>query len=178
MARSYTNSTYSDARYSARTRGVVTAEYVYGNTVRAAAPAMEPARQPKREPVRTPEQEQKLRQRKAAAAKNQQRAMVMNGKYVLFLTLATLVCAIFCGLFVMMQAEITANMKQITALETQVSTMKIENDALEKRLDTTVNLEDIKAEALSLGMTYPTEGQVLTYTVAKSDYMNQYNDIQ
>lgn len=168
---------YSTYTYRTSARGYVTPEYVYGNTVRVAAPALEPQREPQRKPVRTPEQEQQLRQRKAAAKKNQQRAMVMNGKFVLFLAAATLVCAIFCGLFVMMQADITANMKNITALETQISTLKIENDALEKRLDTTVNLDDIKAEALALGMTYPEEGQIVTYSVEQADYMNQYSAI-
>lgn len=177
MNKGYSNSAYRDYTYRTSPRGVVTPEYVYGNTVRVAAPELEPKRLPKREPVRTPEQERQLRQRKAAAKKNQQRAMVMNGRFVLFLTVATLVCAIFCGLFVMMQADITANMKNITALETQISTLKIENDALEKRLDTTVNLDEIKAEALSLGMTYPTEEQLITYSVEKTDYMNQFSDI-
>ena len=176
MARSYSHSTNS--RYSIGARGVVTAEYVYGNAVRYAAPELAPQRQPKQEPVRTPEQEERLRKKKAAAKKNQQRAMVMNGRFVLFLTIATLVCALFCGMFVMLQAEITTSMKDITALETQISTKKIENDALEKRLAATVNLEDIKAEALALGMSYPAEAQVVTYTVTQTDYMNQYGDIQ
>ncbi|MBQ8663260.1 MAG: hypothetical protein IJ471_05330 [Eubacterium sp.] len=168
---------YSTYTYHTSTRGYVTPEYVYGNAVRVAAPELEPQKSPQRKPVRTPEQEQRLRQRKAAAKKNQQRAMVMNGKFVLFLAAATLVCAIFCGLFVMMQADITTNMKNITALETQISTLKIENDALEKRLDTTVNLEDIKAEALALGMTYPAEEQIVTYSVEQTDYMNQFSAI-
>ena len=175
---SYSNSTYRNTTYKTAARGVVTPEFVYGNTVKVAAPELVPQTQPKREPVRTPEQERQLRQRKAAAKKNQQRAMVMNGRFVLFLTLATLVCAVFCGLYVMMQAQITTSMKNITALETQISSLKIENDTLEKRLDTTVNLEDIKAAATSLGMTYPAETQVVTYSVAQSDYMNQYGDIQ
>lgn len=172
MTKGYANHTYRTS-----SRGYVTPEYVYGNTVRVAAPELEPQKNPQRKPVRTPEQEQQLRQRKAAAKKNQQRAMVMNGKFVLFLAAATLVCAIFCGLFVMMQTDIITNMKNITTLETQISSLKIENDALEKRLDTTVNLEQIKTEALALGMTYPVEGQIVTYSVEEADYMNQFSAI-
>ena len=165
---------YSNHTYRKSTDEYVFTQYIYGNTVRVAAPELEPQKTPNRQPVRTPEEEQRLRQRKAAAKKNQQRAMVMNGKFVLFLTAAVLVCAIFCGLFVMMQADITTNMQNIASLEKQISTLKIENDSLEKRLDTTVNLEQIKTEALALGMTYPVEGQIITYSVEEADYMNQF----
>lgn len=154
-------------------------EYVHGNTVRKmqAAPVYEPQRKPQQRPERTPEQERELRQRKAAAKRNQQRTMAMNGRYVLFLSAVTLVCAIVAGLFVMMQADVTANMRNIAALESQISELKIANDAAEKRLETTVNLDQIKAEALSLGMTYPAEEQIVTYSVDRADYMNQYSAI-
>lgn len=175
------NNTYRT--YNDYKRSDLYAEYVYGNTVRQmqAAPAYEPKREPKRKPQRrrelTPEQERAQRQRKAAAKRNQQRTMVMNGRYVLFLSAVTLVCALVAGLFVMMQADVTANMKNIAALESQISELKIANDATEKRLETTVNLDEIKAEALALGMAYPAEGQIITYSVDHTDYMNQYSDI-
>lgn len=168
------NYAYRDYRNSGRYT-----EYVYGNTVRnmQAAPDYAPERQPQRRPERTPEQERELRQRKAAAKRNQQRAMVMNGRYVLFLSAVTLVCAIVAGLFVMMQADVTANMRNIASLEAQISELKVANDATEKRLATTVNLDEIKAEALALGMTYPAEGQIVEYSVENADYMNQYSAI-
>lgn len=154
------------------------AEYVYGNTVRKmqAAPAYMPERAPQR-PQRTPQQEQELRRKKAAAKKNRQRAKMMNGRYVLFLSAVTCLCALVAGLFVMMQADVTTNMKQIASLEAQISELKIANDAVEKRLDTTVNLEEIKEEALRLGMVYPSEEQIIEYSVEHTDYMNQYSDI-
>lgn len=154
------------------------AEYVYGNTVRKmqAAPAYMPERAPQR-PQRTPQQEQELRRKKAAAKKNRQRAKMMNGRYVLFLSAVTCLCALVAGLFVMMQADVTTNMKQIASLEAQISELKIANDAVEKRLDTTVNLEEIKEEALRLGMVYPSEAQIIEYSVEHTDYMNQYSDI-
>lgn len=161
------------------------AEYVYGNTVRKmqAAPAYMPERAPQRperapqRPQRTPQQEQELRRKKAAAKKNRQRAKMMNGRYVLFLSAVTCLCALVAGLFVMMQADVTTNMKQIASLEAQISELKIANDAVEKRLDTTVNLEEIKEEALRLGMVYPSEEQIIEYSVEHTDYMNQYSDI-
>ncbi len=171
------NKGYSNYTYRTSSGAYASKQYIYGNTVRVAAPELEPQKKPQRQPVRTPEQEQQFRQRKAAAKKNQQRAMVMNGKFVLFLTAAVLVCAIFCGLFVMMQADITTNMENVAALETQISTLKIENDSLEKRLDTSVNLEQIKTEALALGMTYPLEEQIVAYSVEQADYMNQFSAI-
>ncbi len=149
--------------------------YVYGNTVRQmqAAPALEPQRRPER----TPEQERQLNQRKAAAQRNRQRSMAMNGRYVLFLSAVTLLCAVVAGLFVMMQADVTANMRNIASLEAQISELKISNDATEKRLETTINLEEIKTDALALGMTYPAEDQIVTYSVEHTDYMNQFSAI-
>ncbi|MCU6760923.1 Protein required for the initiation of cell division [uncultured Roseburia sp.] len=146
--------------------------YIQGNTVRKLETA------PKRVPVRTREEELRLREKQRSAKRNRQNALLMNKGYVIFLTAATIVCAMVCGMYIHMQASMTINMKQVSSLETQISELKTDNDAAEKRLDTTMNLDQVKDKAQSdLGMSYPASGQIKYYSVDSSDYMNQYGSI-
>ena len=70
------------------------------------------------------------------------------------------------------------NMRQISNLETQISELKTTNDASEKRLDTTMNLETIKEKAQKdLGMSYADSDQIVYYSVDNTDYMNQYGSV-
>ena len=49
--------------------------------------------------------------------------------------------------------------------------------ASEKRLETTMNLDQIKNAAIGLGLVTPGSEQVRYYSVENSDYMNQYGEI-
>ena len=69
-------------------------------------------------------------------------------------------------------------MKSISSLESQISDTKADNDALQKRINTSADLNSVKDIAMNqLGMTYATPDQIIYYTVDKEDYMNQYSDI-
>lgn len=161
---------YNRKRTSDRTSGRYT--YIQGNTVKKLETA------PKRVPVRTREEELRLREKQRSAKRNRQNALMMNKGYVIFLTAATIICAMVCGMYIHMQASMTMNMKQVSSLETQISELKTDNDAVEKRLDTTINLDQVKNKAQSdLGMSYPASGQIKYYSVDNSDYMNQYGNI-
>ena len=47
-----------------------------------------------------------------------------------------------------------------------------------KRINTAVDLDVIKEKAINeLGMFYATQDQIVYYSVDKTDYMNQYNEI-
>lgn len=153
--------------------------YVRGNAVRQLTSESAPAYEPRRErPQRTPEQEQIYRQKVLASRRNRQKAQVMNRGYVIFLAAATLVCALFCGTLIYIKSDINENMQKVSALETQVSELKTSNDALEKRLETSFNLDQIKQKASGeLGMHYPQADQIVTYSVENSDYMNQYSNV-
>lgn len=172
MSEKYTRNTYTQKNTVNRNSA-----YVQGNAVRRkeAAPEYEPKR---REPQRSPEEERAKRQRQLAAKRNIQKTQKMNGGFIAFLAAATVVCAAFCGLFIHMQSDITMNMENVAALETQISELKTDNDAVEKRLETTMSLDEIKEKAVKeLGMKYPVSDQIVEISVENSDYMNQYGSV-
>lgn len=147
--------------------------YIEGNVVRKreAAPKYRP------QPEKSREQLERERSRKYAAKRNQQRAMSMNIGYVAFLTLATVLCFAVCILFIHVQSDITTRMSDIASLETQIAEVKADNTAAEKRLETTMNLDEVKASAAAMGLVYPSSEQIQYYSVENNDYMNQYEDI-
>ena len=132
---------------------------VDGNTVRRME-AMPDYRKERRDRQER-EREEELRKRRRAAARNQAKALRMSKSYVVFLTMA-----------------VTARMKKIASLESQVTDLKADNDEAYKRINTAVDLDAIKEKAINeLGMFYATQDQIVYYSVDKTDYMNQYNEI-
>lgn len=176
MNQNYTRKTSSNRNSERYTDTYRRNTYENGNAVRRAQTA--PKRQPERVPARTREEEIRYRQKVHAAKRNRQNALLMNRRYVIFLAAATVICAMVCGMYIYMQASMAMNMRQISNLETQISELKTTNDASEKRLDTTMNLETIKEKAQKdLGMSYADSDQIVYYSVDNSDYMNQYGSV-
>ena len=69
-------------------------------------------------------------------------------------------------------------MKNIAALESQLTDLKQENDDEYNRVVTSVDLEKIRDIAINeLGMVYAQEDQVVLYDSEGSDYVRQYADI-
>ena len=84
--------------------------------------------------------------RKNAARQNQQRAMAMDRGYVAFLAAATVVCFLVCAIFIYLQSDVTTRMANIASIESQIAEVKADNVAAEKRLETTMNLDQIKEQ--------------------------------
>lgn len=148
--------------------------YISGNTVRELDA---PVRHDKktREEI---ENARKRKNRRNAARRNRQRAMEMSRGYVAFLTVCVLITAMTAVLFVRMQSQMTTRMKNVANLESQVTDLRADNDARYKSLTTSTDLENIKKIAMKkLGMKYPSEKQVIYYTVDNSNFMDQYEDI-
>ena len=102
----------------------------------------------------------------------------MSRGYVAFLTVCVVVSALIAVLFVQMQSQMTTRMKNVANLESQLADLRADNDARYKNLTTSTDLEHIKKVAMKkLGMKYPTEKQVVYYTVENSNFMDQYEDI-
>lgn len=149
---------------------------VEGNTVRRME-AMPDYRQERRDRQQR-EREEELRKRRRAAARNQEKALRMSKSYVVFLTMAVTAFGVFCGAYIKLQSDVTARMKTIASLESQITDLKADNDEAYKRINTAVDLDAIKETAINdLGMFYATEDQIVYYSVDKTDYMNQYNEI-
>ena len=103
--------------------------------------------------------------------------MAMSRGYVAFLACATVVCCLVCGVFLYMQSDVTTRLANIATIESEIADMKSDNMASEKRLETTMNLDQIKNAAIGLGLVTPGSEQVRYYSVENSDYMNQYGEI-
>lgn len=102
----------------------------------------------------------------------------MSRSYVAFLTMAVLVFASFAGMYIHIQSDVTARMKTISGLESQIADLKADNDEAYKRINTAVDLDSIREVAMTqLGMSYAKESQIVYYSVGDDDYMNQYSEI-
>lgn len=148
--------------------------YIEGNVVRQRESVPGRSVQPAE---KTREQLHQERMRKNAARQNQQRAMAMDRGYVAFLAAATVVCFLVCAIFIYLQSDVTTRMANIASIESQIAKVKADNVAAEKRLETTMNLDQIKEAAKNLGLIMPGSEQVRYYSVENSDYMNQYGEI-
>ena len=122
------------------------------------------------------EKERRKQQREVRLAK--ERVLRANRRYAIFLTIGVVIFGLFAGAYIKIQSDITARMKTISRLESQIADLKAENDEAYKRINTAIDLDAIKNTAISeLGMFYATEEQIVYYTVENDDYMNQYIQI-
>ena len=155
-----------------RRRAPQATEYVEGNTVRKVE------RVPRYEEQERGHQQKRNVSHTVTVRRNQEKALRMSKSYVVFLTMAVTVFGIFCGAYIKLQSDVTARMKKIASLESQVTDLKADNDEAYKRINTAVDLDVIKEKAINeLGMFYATQDQIVYYSVDKTDYMNQYNEI-
>ena len=120
------------------------------------------------------------RVKKQPIRKKQKRIKVapMNLGYISFMIASVLVVCIVLMGYVNLQSDITNRVTHISKMESQLNSMKLENDETYTKIMSSVDLEEIKRIAISeLGMKYAKEGQVITYSGEGSDYVRQYDDI-
>lgn len=151
--------------------------YEYGNTVRQFEalpeyPDYHKERKKRKEERRITEQK---RRRRRAARRNRERALRMSAGYVAFLSVCAGIVGIICAAYVNLQSDLIIRQKRMEVLESTISELKLENDAMYKRITTSVDLKTLKKKAKKLGMKYPTQKQVIYYSIDKSDYMTQYS---
>lgn len=104
--------------------------------------------------------------------------IAMNPVFAVFLAFSVVATLVACTMMLTMQAKVTNQSDQISVLQSQIETLTDDNNAYENRINSSVNLEQIREAAINqLGMVYPTEGQVLYYNQAEADYVRQYQDI-
>lgn len=175
----YSRGNYNRSSYGQGGRGMT---YIAGNTVRRVETMpddweKEQQRQRKRE-EREQQERREQRRRRTIARRNQDKALIMNRGYVAFLTLAAIVTCITAGLYIKLQSDITIRMEHVASLESDVSSLKSDNDAAYKRIITSVRMEDVKKRAMDeLGMSYPQADQIVYYEPDYTDFMAQYGEI-
>ena len=131
--------------------------YIYGNTARSLQEELKAPRK-----VLSNE-----------ARKNREKAHHMNVGYILFLSGAMFFCAICLIGYVQKQSELTSKIAQVSKLEKELNTLKLSNDETYTRIQSNVNLEEIRKIAIEeLGMTYAEEGQIILYQGNDKNYMH------
>lgn len=138
--------------------------YVYGNTVRR----LSPQRQWENEP---------RKQLSHETRKNRDKARHMSLGYVAFLIVAFCTCAFILINYIQLQAELTNRTKGLAYLESELNTLRQENDEEYNRITSSIDLEEIKQVAIGeLGMTYAEEWQIISYDSVQNDYMRQVKE--
>lgn len=151
------------------TRSYRNAAYVQGNTVRKAMPAQMPVQTPDK--VRRPAVNHRVR-------RNREKALQMDLPYVIMLTIAVVCTLCLCVNYLHLQSVITTNIHEIEKNETLLEKIKTENDALEKNIKTSVDLDYVyKVATEKLGMVYANRDQIVQYDKTESEYVRQNEDI-
>lgn len=127
-------------------------------------------------PVRPQEKQEK--RHTVTVRKNQEKALPMDLPYVLMLTLAAVCTLYLCINYLQLQSAVAARLNHIEALEKSIETLKADNDALETKINTSVDLDYVyKVATEELGMVYANKDQVRLYKRTESEYVRQYEDI-
>ena len=143
-----------------------TTYYINGNAVRELDEEA-PVRRPQKS-TRELEEIRRKKNRRTSARRNQERALSMNRAFVAFVSVS----------LIQIRSNVTQQMKEVAALESQINDMKADNDARYKQITTSVDLNAIKDAAINrLGMKYASQDQIVYYSIDKNNYMDQYNDI-
>lgn len=138
--------------------------YMYDSTARALE-------------VRRQLEEQPKKQLSNETRKNRDKALHMNLGYVAFLMGALCICAFVLINYLQLQSDITATVKNIADLESELNMLQLSNEEDYNRIVSSVDLEEIRKVAIGeLGMTYAQEGQIITYESAGNDYMRRVSE--
>lgn len=151
-------------------------EYIKGSAVRKLSPS------PKRQnPGKSSQELEEIRRRKSrrnAARRNRERNMAMGVGYACFLCVCSVVCAAVCFFWITTQSHNSHLKKQVMQMQNQVSDLQMENNQKYKNITTSMDINHVKEVAIyELGMDYPSEEQVVYYSVEKNNYMDQFADI-
>lgn len=95
------------------------------------------------------------------------------------LLVITLVISVLVGYrYLCLKSSLDTHMNSIKTLETRLDTLRTENDALEKSIDTSVDLNKVYEVAMNeLGMVRVGQDNIIQYDKTESEYVKQYEDI-
>lgn len=110
--------------------------------------------------------------------KRRQEGIVLSVPYCLFLAAACICTLILGSYYLQQQALATSSQKNIASLESDLTEMKKVNEDNLNRIETSVNLEEIRNIAINeLGMVYATEENVVLYKNTSRNYVSQYEEV-
>lgn len=128
--------------------------------------------------VRREIEEAPLKRTSAAVRRNREKAVHMNIGYVLFLAAALMAASMLLVGYIRLQAENSVILDSIASKESQLNSMRMENDEEYSRILSSVDLDYVKSVAINeLGMRYAEEGQIIEVQVQGDDYVRQYQEM-
>lgn len=99
-------------------------------------------------------------------------------KSILVIVAALVVTFYMCISYLEAQEMVTAMSKKAASLESEIMTLKNENDAAYNRIDSSVDLQYVYDVAVNeLGMVHAKDSQVVAYNSRKSNSVRQYGEI-
>ncbi len=153
------------ARRSVSNRKTTYRAEVQGNVARQLY-AVPERREKKRGPVEVPRRSRK------------QVRNTLSIPYCIFLSVACVLTLTLGAYYLQQQALSTSTQKQIASLESQLAELKKVNADELNRIETSVNLEEIRDIAINeLGMVYATQENVVLYKNTTQNYVSQYTDV-
>lgn len=98
--------------------------------------------------------------------------------YCIFLAVACVLTLSLGAYYLEQQALSTSSQKKIASLESELAELKKVNADDLNRIETSVNLEEIRDIAINeLGMVYATQENVVLYKNTTQNYVSQYSDV-
>ena len=105
-------------------------------------------------------------------------AFTMSVPYVIFLTVAVVAVVVMCIQYLQLSAKVTDVKGNISNLESEIDTLKAQNDAIDYEINGFIDVDYImKVATEQLGMVNPSKDQIQYYDSTSSEYMKQYKDI-
>ncbi|MEG1458000.1 MAG: septum formation initiator family protein [Acetivibrio sp.] len=145
-------------------------EFVQGNTVRKLEYPTHI-----QEIEETKENQDREKQKRAHQAHQGQNWDVVS---LLFMMVAIGVTLYVCVSYIQVQHNITTLSKQIAAMESEICDLKNQNDAAYNKINTSIDLSYVyRVATKELGMVRADKNQILSYSIVKSDFVRQYNEI-
>lgn len=118
------------------------------------------------------------RKRQREAAVRTLPAQSWDVKSLLFIVVAIAVAFLMCISYLEAQESITAMSKKVASLESEILTLKNENDAAYDKINSSVDLQYVYDVAVNeLGMVHAKDDQVIPYNSRKSNSVRQYGEI-
>lgn len=139
--------------------------YIYGN----AAPSYIPVELPIER-----EKKQKRVQKQRSISQNS----TMGVLSFVMLTFAMGIFLYMCVSYLQAHIQLNQSTNTISSLESRLEEMRNDNDALEGRVNTYIDLDEVYREATGrLGMVYANQNQVIRYNKSESEFVRQNEDI-
>ncbi|MBQ0059734.1 MAG: hypothetical protein KBS83_07305 [Lachnospiraceae bacterium] len=133
-----------------------------------------------RQAVAVPKNPSRTRERVSErdTEQNRSRALSVGRGYVLFLTVMAVACLFMCVHYVQMKQMVIAQTESNARLQSQLTALQSENDALEETITDSIDWDYVKDTAINeLGMQYATEDQVIWYSIQDNGYVRQYQSV-